>query len=65
MQGFLLVNTEIVRDQLNIHKSVEPDGAHPRALQDVMAGPLFTTYQRPWQIVEVPVGWKVANEILI
>lgn len=30
-----------------------------------MAGPLFTTYQRPWEFVEVPASWKVANDILI
>jgi len=40
------VDNEIVRGQLyqlNVHKSVGPDGIHPRVLKDiadVMAGPL-------------------------
>ncbi|KAK4816487.1 hypothetical protein QYF61_017239 [Mycteria americana] len=43
---FPFVNTETVRDQLrqlNVHKSMEPDGINPRVLKelvDVMAGPL-------------------------
>jgi len=65
------VNTETARDQLyqlNIHKSMGPDGVHPRVLKelmDVMAGPLSTIYQRSWESGEVPDDWKLANVILI
>lgn len=64
MQGFLLVNTEIVRDQLDIHKSMEPDGAHPRALQDpvgAMAGPLSPPPKGPgtlWRFL-LAARWPV------
>ncbi|KFV96106.1 hypothetical protein N327_11049, partial [Fulmarus glacialis] len=65
------VDTEIVRDQLyqlNVHKSMGPDGIHPRVLKelvDVMAGPLSIIYQRFWESGEVPADWKLANVIPI
>ncbi len=49
---FPFVDTEILRDQLyqlDVHKSMGPDGIHPRVLkelEDVMAGPLSIIYQR-------------------
>ncbi|GAB0176274.1 mitochondrial enolase superfamily member 1 [Grus japonensis] len=49
---FPFVDTEIVRNQLyqlNVHKSMGPDGIHPRVLKkivDVMAGPLSIIYER-------------------
>ena len=63
------MDTEIVRDQLyqlNVHKSMEPDGIHPRVLKelvDVMAGALSIIYQRSWESGEVPTDWKLANVI--
>ncbi|KAK4810929.1 hypothetical protein QYF61_013337 [Mycteria americana] len=69
--AFPFVDTEIVRDQLyqlNVHKSMGPDGIHPRVLKelaDVMAGPLSIIYQRSWEPGEVPADWKLANVIPI
>ncbi|KAK4810727.1 hypothetical protein QYF61_007701 [Mycteria americana] len=68
---FPFVDAEIVRDQLyqlNVHKSMGPDGIHPRVLKelaDVMAGPLSIIYQRSWESGEVPADWKTANVIPI
>ncbi|KAK4818823.1 hypothetical protein QYF61_019860 [Mycteria americana] len=64
---FPFVDTAIVKDQLyqlNVHKSMGPDGIHPRVpkeLVDVMAGPLSITYQRSWEPGEVPAICKLAN----
>ncbi|KAK4810895.1 hypothetical protein QYF61_013303 [Mycteria americana] len=69
--AFPFVDAEIVRDQLyqlNVHKSMGPDGIHPRVLKelaDVMAGPLSIIYQRSWEPGEVPADWKLANVIPI
>ncbi|GAB0206220.1 mitochondrial enolase superfamily member 1 [Grus japonensis] len=69
--AFPFVDTEIVRDklyQLNVHKSMGPDGIHPRVLKelaDVTAGPLSIIYQRSWESGEVPADWKLANVIPI
>ncbi|KAK4823199.1 hypothetical protein QYF61_027208 [Mycteria americana] len=68
---FPFVDAEIVRDQLyqlNVLKSMCPDGIHPRALKelvDVMAGPLSIIYQRSWESGEVPADWKLASVIPI
>ncbi|KAK4810508.1 hypothetical protein QYF61_004288, partial [Mycteria americana] len=68
---FPFVDTEIVRDQLyqlNVHKSMGPDGIHPRVLKelaDVTAGPLSIIYQRSWESGEIPTDWKLANVIPI
>ncbi|GAB0204318.1 receptor-type tyrosine-protein phosphatase zeta [Grus japonensis] len=68
---FPLVDMEIVRYQLyqlNVHKSMGPDGVHPRVLKelvDVMEGPLSITYQRSWESGEVPADWKLASVIPI
>ncbi|GAB0195083.1 mitochondrial enolase superfamily member 1 [Grus japonensis] len=66
---FPFVDTEIVRDQLyqlNVHKSMGPDGIHLAVLNelaDVMAGPLSITYQRSWESGEVLADCKLANVI--
>ncbi|KFP51221.1 RNA-directed DNA polymerase from mobile element jockey, partial [Cathartes aura] len=68
---FPFVDTEIVRDQLyqlNVHKSMGPDGIHPRVLKelaDIMAGPLSIIYQRSWESGEVPADWKLVDVIPI
>ncbi|KFP55077.1 hypothetical protein N323_08807, partial [Cathartes aura] len=64
-----LVDTEIVRDhlyQLDVHKSMGPDGIHPRVLKelaDVMAGPRSIICQRFWESGEVPAHSELASVI--
>ncbi|KFZ53253.1 hypothetical protein N321_11466, partial [Antrostomus carolinensis] len=56
-----------VRDllsQLDICKSMGPDGAHPRILRElaeVLAKPLSIIYQQSWLTGEIPLDWRVAN----
>jgi len=65
------VDTEIVRDQLyqlNLHKSMGPDGIHPRVLNklaDVMAGSVPIICQRSWEFGEVPADRRVVSVIPI
>lgn len=50
--------------QLNVHKSMRPDGIYCRVLKelvDVMVGPLSLIYQRSWQSGEVPADWNLAS----
>ncbi|PKU41434.1 adaptin ear-binding coat-associated protein 1 [Limosa lapponica baueri] len=55
-----LVEEGQVRDQLrrlDIHKSMGPDGIHPRVLRklaEVIAGPLSIIFERSWRTGEVP-----------
>jgi len=64
---FPFVDTEILRYQLyqlNVHKSMGPDGTHRRVLKeltDVMAGPLLIICQKSWESGEVPADWKLDN----
>ncbi|GAB0186519.1 mitochondrial enolase superfamily member 1 [Grus japonensis] len=49
---------------LNTHKSMGPDGIHPRVLGEMAEGftkPLSIVYQQFWLTGEVPVDWKLAN----
>ena len=54
-----LVKEDCERDHLSnldAHKSVGPDGMHPRVLRglaDVIAEPLSTIFERPWRTGEV------------
>jgi len=51
---------------LNVHKSMGPDGIHPRVLKelaDVMAGSLSIIYQRSWEPGKVPADWKLVNVV--
>ncbi|KAK4831271.1 hypothetical protein QYF61_016741 [Mycteria americana] len=67
----LPTDTEVIRDlllQLDVHKSMRPDGIHPRVLKelaDVIAGPLSIIFQWSWESGEVPVDWKMANVVPI
>jgi len=65
------VDTKTVKDQLyqlNVHKSMGPDGTHPRGLKelvDVRAGPLLIIFQRSWDSGVVPADSKLVNIIPI
>jgi len=56
-----------VRDRLSnldVHKSVGPDGMHPRLLRelaDVIAEPLSIIFERFWRTGEVPEDWRKAS----
>ncbi|KFW83204.1 hypothetical protein N305_10882, partial [Manacus vitellinus] len=49
---------------LDPHKSMGPDGIHPRGMRvlvEELAKPLFIIYQQSWLTGEVPDDWKLAN----
>ncbi|XP_064032416.1 uncharacterized protein LOC135192961 [Pogoniulus pusillus] len=66
-----LIHEEAVRDllsHLDPHKSMGPDGIHPRVLRELaaeLAKPLSIIYQQSWLTGEVPEDWKMANVIPI
>jgi len=49
---------------LDTHKSMGPDGMHPRVLRelaDVIAEPLSIIFERSWRTGEVAQDWRTAN----
>ncbi|KAK4823974.1 hypothetical protein QYF61_008593 [Mycteria americana] len=49
---------------LGTHKSMVPDGIHPRLLRElaeVLTKPLSILYEQSWLTREVPVDWRLAN----
>ncbi|KFW78289.1 hypothetical protein N305_01782, partial [Manacus vitellinus] len=49
---------------LDPHKSMGPDGIHPRVMRELveeLAKTLSTIYQQFWLTGEVPDNWKLAN----
>ncbi|PKU45836.1 rna-directed dna polymerase from mobile element jockey-like [Limosa lapponica baueri] len=62
-----LIQEEVVNDllmYLDTHKSMEPDGIHPRVLRDLageLTKPLSIIYQQSWSTGGVPGDWRVAN----
>ncbi|GAB0190115.1 hypothetical protein GRJ2_001476800 [Grus japonensis] len=49
---------------LDTHKSMGPDGIHPRVLRELaeeLAKPLSIIYQQSWLTGEVPDNWRLAN----
>ncbi|NXP18553.1 RTXE polymerase, partial [Scytalopus superciliaris] len=63
----LVFQEEIVRDllsHLDPHKSMGPDGIHPRVMRELaeeLAKPLSIIYQQSWLTGVVPHDWKLAN----
>ncbi|KFQ12409.1 hypothetical protein N330_12757, partial [Leptosomus discolor] len=61
------IKKEVVSDllhHLDAHKSMGPDGLHPRVLKElagVLTKPLSIIYQISWLNGEVPVDWRIAN----
>ncbi|KFQ94454.1 hypothetical protein Y956_06122, partial [Nipponia nippon] len=61
IQGEMVSN---MLHHIDTHKSMGPDGIHPRGLRElaeVLAKPLSIIYQQTWLTGEVPVNWKLAN----
>ncbi|KFP52289.1 hypothetical protein N323_02098, partial [Cathartes aura] len=62
-----IIQGEMVSDllhHLDTHKSMGPDGIHPRALREMaeeLTKTLSIIYQQSWLTGEVPVDWKLAN----
>ncbi|GAB0209507.1 mitochondrial enolase superfamily member 1 [Grus japonensis] len=62
-----VVEEDRVRDhlgKLDIHKSMGPDGMHPR-VADVIARLLSIIFERSWRTGEVPEDWRKANVTLV
>ncbi|KFM06605.1 hypothetical protein AS27_02750, partial [Aptenodytes forsteri] len=62
-----IIQEEAVNDllcHLDTHKSMGPDGIHPRVLRELveeLAKPLSIIYQQSWLTREVPDDWRLAN----
>ncbi|KAF1548265.1 RNA-directed DNA polymerase from mobile element jockey, partial [Eudyptula albosignata] len=66
-----IIQEEAVNDllcHLDAHKSMGPDGIHPRVLRELaeeLAKPLSIIYQQSWLTGEVPDDWRLANVMSI
>ncbi|KAK1214166.1 LIN1 transcriptase, partial [Pygoscelis papua] len=64
-----IIQEEAVNDllcHLDAHKSMGPDGIHPRVLRELaeeLAKPLSIIYQQSWLTGEVPDDWRLANNV--
>ena len=50
--------------KLDTHKSMGPDGLHPRVLRElvvVVTKPLYIILQQFWPTEDIPVDWRLAN----
>ncbi|KFW70572.1 hypothetical protein AS28_01949, partial [Pygoscelis adeliae] len=62
-----IIQEEAVNDllhHLDTHKSMGPDGIHPRVLRELaeeVAKLLSIIYQQSWLTGEVPDNWRLAN----
>ncbi|TRZ25108.1 hypothetical protein HGM15179_002011 [Zosterops borbonicus] len=65
--GFPIIQEEAIREQLrclDAHKSMGPDGIHPRVMRELaddLAKPLSIIYNQSWLTGEVPEDWKLAS----
>ncbi|RMC22306.1 hypothetical protein DUI87_00618 [Hirundo rustica rustica] len=65
--GPLIIEEVAVRKLLkclDIHKSMGPDGIHPRVMRELaneLAKPLSIIYHQSWLTDEVPDDWKLTN----
>ncbi|KFO82280.1 hypothetical protein N303_06020, partial [Cuculus canorus] len=65
------IQEDVVRDllaQLDTHKSMGPDGIHPKVLKelaDVLSKPLSIIFQQSWLTWEVPLDWRLADVVPI
>ncbi|PKU41187.1 rna-directed dna polymerase from mobile element jockey-like [Limosa lapponica baueri] len=63
----IAIKEEVISDLLlclDAHKSMGPDGLHPRVLKelaDVLTMPLSIIYLKSWLTGEVPMDWRAAN----
>ncbi|GAB0207557.1 mitochondrial enolase superfamily member 1 [Grus japonensis] len=70
-EDFPLIEEDQVREhlgKLDTHKSMGPDGMHPRVLRelaDVIARPLSIIFERSWRTGEVPEDWRKGNVTLV
>ncbi|KFQ81679.1 hypothetical protein N335_09552, partial [Phaethon lepturus] len=66
-----IIHEEAVKDllsHLDTHKSMGPDGIHPRVLRELaeeLAKPLSIIYQQSWLTGEVPDDWRLADVTVI
>ncbi|KFV92796.1 hypothetical protein N326_10795, partial [Eurypyga helias] len=54
--------------KLKVHKSMRPDGIHPRVLKEMVDGvakPLSIIFEKLWRSGEDPADWKRGNIIPI
>ncbi|KFV00566.1 hypothetical protein N340_11793, partial [Tauraco erythrolophus] len=62
-----VIQEERVKDlllRLDVHKSMGPDGIHPRVLRElagVIAKPLSIIFGQSWLTGEVPLDWRLAD----
>jgi len=62
-----LVEEDCVRghlSNLDAHKSMGPDGMHPRVLRElagIIAEPLSIIFESSWRTGEVPEDWRIAS----
>lgn len=51
-----------------MHRSVEPNGVHPRLLKElktVIVGPVSIIFQQSWESGEIPADWKMLNVVSV